>query len=433
MKKLVSLLLGLCFFISCSSTSASGTPNQPDDNKDKPNTILSFCGSFLQPWLTLKWPAERWDKEMAMLKDAGIQYLIYGPALQEDVNGVRTANYPSSLVSLSNRNSSMDFCMQSAQKYGIKIIIGINFSDKWWDSSVTSDWLANQMQIGNQVADELISLYGDKYKDIFYGWYWVWEVDNVNWISESRKTALVNALNLTLDHLTTLSPNLPLWISPFMNESYGLNAQAYGSFWENIFARTHFRSGDVFVPQDCIGAGGVQISNIKQWFSAFKNAVATKTGLKFWSNVETFISPYGVSAPMKRVVNQLKEESSYPENFICFAYSHYNSPLLVCEGYNSAYLYYLKNGTLPQISTPSSVDQVVVNKGDKMNKIVWSSKDNQYTAGYNIYRNGQLIMMLQKRDGIYPTDYTDTYSGSAVYEVSAYNVLGDESSKVKAQ
>ena len=54
--------------------------------------------------------------------------------------------------------------------------------------------------------------------------------------------------------------------------------------------------------------------------------------------------------------------------------------------------------------------------------------------GYSIYRDGQLIMKLQIRDGQLPRTFVDA-EGTVdnVYEVAVYNVIGKESAKVKAE
>jgi hypothetical protein len=428
MKKIIVFIIGLLFFmVGCSSSNSS--EKQENGGLSTPR----FCGSFLQPWLSSDWDMARWEQEMNMLKKAGIQYLIYGPAWNMDIDGQLITCYPSKLFSPSTQNESIGKCLESAHKYGIKILLGLNFNDKWWDSNVSADWLVSQMNIGNSVADELLSLYKSKYGDTMYGWYWVWEVDNVNWISNDRQVALINALNTNLEHLSSVCPDMPLWLSPFMNEKAGgLDADGYKKFWINIFAQANFRKGDVFVPQDCVGAGGLELSTVSMWFLKLKQAVETKPGLKFWGNVETFISPYGVSAPLSRVVGQLKAEKPYVENFISFAYDHYDSPFVVHGDYNDSYIYYCNKGVLPLLPAPQPVKSVTVSKVDEGVKVSWVADDFAQAAGYNIYRDGILIMMLQKRGGDYPAEYVDKQS-SAVgsYEVSVYNAVGNESSKVK--
>ena len=62
------------------------------------------------------------------------------------------------------------------RKNGIKVFVGLNFNERWWKVDYDARWLLEQMEMGNKVADELVVLYKEKYPDAMYGWYWVWEV-----------------------------------------------------------------------------------------------------------------------------------------------------------------------------------------------------------------------------------------------------------------
>ena len=86
----------------------------------------------------------------------------------------------------------------------------------------------------------------------------MWEVDNLNLSTTAHEQMLIEALNTTLDHLTHITPEMPCWLSPFANSLYG-TPDEYAAMLERVFAQTHFRKGDVFVPQDCVGAGGLSI------------------------------------------------------------------------------------------------------------------------------------------------------------------------------
>lgn len=122
------------------------------------------------------------------------------------------------------------------------------------------------MKRGNAIATELYQKYHSRYPGTFYGWYWVWEVDNYNFRFQTWENVLVAALNVQLDHLTALDPALPFLFCPFMNYRLGTAAQ-YRDFWTRVFARTHLRPGDIFAPQDCVGAGGLTMDNFTTWFA----------------------------------------------------------------------------------------------------------------------------------------------------------------------
>lgn len=404
------------------------------EQKNKASDIPRFNGSFIQEFLVANWNDVRWDQEMEMFKEAGMKYMIYAPALLTDGRGKTTTNYPSSLTKKRQQNNTLENCLRSAQKNGIKVFIGLNFNDRWWKVDYDADWLIGQMETGNKVADELVALYKEKYPDAMYGWYWVWEVDNLNCMTVKRQAALAKALNTNLDHLSKITPDMPFMLSPFMNYKVGGSAEEYGKMWENVFAQTHFRFGDIFSPQDCIGAGGLVLDKLQEWFSNLKQAVNSKPGLKFWGNIETFDQRFWTTASLTRVKKQMDIVNGYVSNLICFAYSHYNSPFIVKKEYHQAYLQYCKNGELPKIKIPQDIIRASALKTSDGIEIKWMPGDLEFVAGFNIYKNGALVNKLQICGGKVPTSFIDKEGNQDdVYEVSTYNIMDEESVKQKTE
>lgn len=404
------------------------------EQKNTGNDVPRFAGSFIQEYLVSDWTDERWEQEMLMLKEAGMKYLIYAPSLLVDGNGKITSTYPSSLTKKKYQNRTLEACLRNAQKNGIRIFVGLNFNERWWKVDYDAAWLKAQMVIGNRVADELVRLYKEKYPDAMYGWYWVWEVDNLNCMTDERQRVLADALNINLDYLSELTPEMPFMLSPFMNHKVGGNAEQYGKMWENVFAQARFRAGDIFAPQDCIGAGGLNLDNLWEWFSKLKQAVNTKPGLKFWGNVETFDQRFWITAPLERVKKQLEIVNGYVGNLICFAYSHYNSPFVVNKDYHKAYLQYCRTGQFPEIPVPEQIVSADVRKAVNGIKLQWISGDLTDVEGYSIYRDGVLIKKMQIRPGKFPKEFIDKEGSlDCTYEISTFNVIGQESVKIKAE
>ena len=156
--------------------------------------------------------------------------------------------------------------------------------------------------------------------------------------------------------------------------------------------------------------------------------------MKFWGNVETFDQRFWTSAPLERVKRQLEIVNGYVGNIICFAYSHYNSPFIVNEDYHKAYLEYCKSGQLPKMALPEKVTNANVQKLAEGVKIEWVANNSKGTVGYSIYRDGELLKRLQAQNGIIPITLVDKDGDlNRVYEIAAYNVIGNESIKVKAE
>lgn len=392
-----------------------------------------FIGSFIQEFLVKDWDDERWDMEMRLLKEAGMGYLIYAPSLLIDMNGNISTNYPSSLFISQQPNFSLEKCLRSAQKNDMKIFIGLNFNERWWKVDYDATWLVKQMEIGNSVADELIILYKEKYPDAMYGWYWVWEVDNLHWMTTECNEKLAQCLNTNLDHLSKVTPNMPLMMSPFMNHKVGGDSEQYKDMWKKVFAKTNFREGDIFAPQDCIGTEGLNFDNLDQWFSKLKEAVDSKPGLQFWGNVEIFEQRYWVSASLSRVQKQLKIVNKYANKIICFAYSHYYSPYVVSKQYHKSYLDYLKNGEL-KAESPEKIRNASLRENTQGIEISWDKNpDSGSTVGYCVYRDGTLLTKIQENEKNTIIKYLDP-EGKKInaYDISSYNVLGIESEKTRA-
>jgi hypothetical protein len=392
-------------------------------------------GTFIQENLVAKWDDAQWQKELGFLKEAGMHYLVFAPTLHTDKD-INLTIYPSNLPDVKARYQAdlVENCLRNAKLAGFKVFLGLNFNEKWWTASFTPEWLFGQMELGNKVAEELVNRYKSRYDETMYGWYWVWEVDNLNCTTPERQTILANALNINLDHLSEITPGMPFMLCPFMNYRVG-NSGDNRKMWTNVFSQTHFRDGDIFAPQDCVGAGGLELGMVDEWFSQMKEAVTTKPGLQFWSDAETFDQRFWTSAPLDRFVEQMKIVKPYVSNIISFAYSHYYSPLQTIPEYHEAYLEYVKTGVLPAKVVPEPVTNLIVfsDAEGKLNLSWKEPKCKEIIAGYYIFKDNKLIANLQyKTADQYITGFKDKNSVNKTacrYEASSYTCSGVASSK----
>lgn len=298
-------------------------------------------GTFIQDFLVSNWDDAQWQRELAVLKEVKMTYVVFFAT----VTGTKTL-YQSDIPGLSSKYGKdvLDMCLRNAEKAGIKVFIGLNFDEAWW-GAYSAEWLNAQMELGNQIATEIKEKYADTYKNAFHGWYWVWEIDNLNYKTKNRQNMLAHALNINLDHLHSITPQMPVMICPFMNYRVG-TATENGDMWTYLFSVMHFKTGDIFAPQDGIGADGIKIEMLDSWFSPLAKAVKTRPGLVFWSDAETFIQSNWSSAPIERFVQQLKIVQPYVSGIITFAYSHYYSPVSVEGNFHTIYKNYVNTGKL---------------------------------------------------------------------------------------
>ena len=409
--------------------------NYTFEQKNNGTEIAKIDGTFFQPYEAFDWDDERWDREMKVLQDAGMHYFIFAPVFKENSDGTSMACYrPCSFTGRKHQYDMVEKCLRSAQKHGIRVFLGLNFNDKWWSADFSEEWLYSQMEKGNDIAEELVALYKEKYRETMYGWYWIWEVDNLNVNTPEKEQILANAMNVNIDFLNSISPSMPFLFSPFVNYKTGMDKNNTVEMWKRILPKVHFRGGDIFCPQDCVGAGGLELEMQEEWMRSLSEAARKVEGLKFWVNVETFDQRYWSTAPLTRLVEQLKTANWSANNIICFAYYAYNSPCVVNPQYDSVYREYLKTGVLPDVpapSKPAKLNAKIMKDGVKLS---WTCTDMERTAGYNVYSNGELKKkIVRKTDRNSENIILRDVDAKAVFAVSAYNVLDKESERISIE
>lgn len=405
-----SCILGL------EGTHSKHTLKQKNDGK----SVARIDGTFFQPYGASDWDDARWDSEMQVLKNVGMHYFIFVPSAEEDSDGNLHCHY-----------DILEKCLKSAGKFGIRVFIGLNYNNGWWRPDNTEEWLYSQMETGNKIADELVARYKKEFPEAMHGWYWVWETSNVNIDTPDKERILANAMNVNLDHLDNIAPSMPFLFSPFVNHKVGKDKKETSEMWKRILPNVHFRKGDIFCPQDCVGAGGLELGMQEEWMRALSEAAMTVKGLKFWVNVETFDQKYWTSAPLPRVVEQLRAAKRVSSNIVCFSYCSYNSPNVVNTNYDKVYREYLKTGVLPEVPVPAAPSDLEVKKCEDGVRLVWKCEDEESTAGYNVYRDSVLVQKILKRKGQdCETTLLKDADTSGGFKVSAYNVLDNESARM---
>lgn len=350
-------------------------------------------GSFIQADMVEKWNDSKWQSEFNYLKEVNMHYVIMSTSTTE--GGLTKTIYPTKIPRGQMEYPSVDIvdmCLRNAEKTGMKIFLGINFNSEWLKKGPRDPhWLYAQMERGNLIADELYTKYYYKYPNAFHGWYWVYEVDNLNFKTKDDFSVLAKAININLKHLKGKRHPLPFMLSPFMNSIYG-KAEEYAKNWAYLFQHTDLGKGDIFCPQDSVGGGGLKIDQVDQWFKELRKAVDGKPGLLFWANTETFNHLNWSSVPLNQFVRQMEIEKPYVDNIMTFAYCHYYSPNNIDKGFHETYLNYVKSGGLEN-RKPTPPKEVKVKKdGGSKFLVSWlPARDNIGIYGYEVYRNKKLI------------------------------------------
>jgi len=390
-------------------------------------------GSFIQEALVARWDDARWQEEFRTLKAIGMKYLVLAPTYLVDKQKHVSTLYPSMLSGVTPRDRDIvDACLRNAEKAGFRVFLGLNFDEHWWQADFTGDWLNRQMELGNRVADELYDRYAEKYPRAFYGWYWVWEVANIDVLHKPEsQLALAKALNVNLDHINARYPEMPFMLAPYMNHQLG-SAAEYAEIWRQVFLHAHFKAGDIFAPQDCVGAGGLELQQVPEWFAALGDAVKTKPELRFWSDAETFDQRFWTSAPIGRFVEQMEAVKPYVSGIITFAYSHYYSPKDGIDDFHRAYADYIGAGATDGRLILPLVSDAKRTQGKNGVTLTWQPVDEADIAGYYIYRDGKRVADIQRRKSQTLASHFVDKSGdsSYAYTITAYDARGVESERV---
>ncbi len=399
-------------------------------------------GSFIQSWLVANWTIDRWRTELKVLKEANMTYLILAPSVFGYRDKKSEAIYPtnnSETSLIKGHENTLENCLKVSKELGLKVFIGLNEDGHWWKlNEEDAPWFFSEMHKGNAIAKELYSLYKTRYPETFYGWYWVWEISNLHIKLPLYRQLLAEAINIQLDFLTKLDSSMPLMFCPFMIENEGTPEEAYQA-WSGFFSQARFREGDIFCPQDAVGAGWLRMETFAKWFEAMKKACDEVKGLLLWSDVETFRQEDWTSSTLDRFISQLEKVSSLVDNFITFAYCHYYSPFIVPNGYHKAYLHYLKTGKLPNL-TPQPPQNLTASLENGQVTLGFTEQDTNEICGYLIFLNGKVKARLQPKPDpslnfIPINSYLDKQpeQGLLKYEVIAYDYSGNKSQPAKIE
>jgi hypothetical protein len=388
-----------------------------------------LTGSFLQPALGDQWSGTQWDQEYTYMGNACLDQLV----LQWSADSkAHTTVYPTNLTvagytyTQNTTNDVVGLALTHADSNGVHVYIGLQTNSDWFTNYANSStWLNNEATIAKALANDLWSKYGSHTS--FAGWYLGFEVDNLNEQQQSQWDNLVSFYTTVGNYLHTIAPGKPIIIAPFFNANLGSSAETpaqWTTMWEYILSRSPL---DILALQDGVGAGHATASQLPTWYQATQTAISTSApGMKFWSDAETYVVVSGFH-PMfiSTLVSDMNAEDSYVSNFLSFSFNHYMSPQQVNPVFYNTYLGYLSTQTVETTppTAPSSLTATAVNSLT-VNLSWTASTDDVGIAGYQVYRNGVLVITLYQTSASYSDTQLDP-STNYTYQLVAFDGAGN--------
>ena len=270
------------------------------------------------------WGEREWDRDFAYMKAIGIDTVI-------DIRcGYRKfITYPSPyLLKKGCYMPSVDlidmFC-RLAEKHGMKFMLGLYDSGKYWD---TGD-MSYEVEANRFVIDEVWERYGSKYKS-FGGWYLSGE------ISRATKGA-IDSFRAMGRQCKEVSGGLPTFISPWidgkkavaaagasLSKEEAVSVEEHEREWNEIFDGIH-----EYVDACAFQDGHIDYDELDAFFTVNKN-LADRYGMQCWTNAETFDRDMPIKfLPIKFDKLRLKLEAAKRAGYdkaITFEFSHFMSP-----------------------------------------------------------------------------------------------------------
>ena len=426
------------------------------NNKVEKKCEPKFNGTFIQSWMTSTWDDERWEKETENMKVADIEYLIVqclADKSSESAGGTWTVYYDTDVEAFKNAYFGGD-CLEPAlrhcQKAGIKVFVGLNMFDDFWNESSLEKQYGEVCAVAAEMVKDIYNKYGETYKDTLYGWYFTPEISN-GLIRQINIKGTADGINTIIDSINKTDESKPLLMSPFYSEYLSAGPLLTVANYVRLLNDINFRDGDIFAPQDAVGAKWVKEKNLEMTWKVYKAAIDTcDADVKLWANCENFSSPVadsflaGITAPPKtentvhvtetldRFVWQMDIASKYAENIITFSYNHYYSPDAVNSAFIDTYLDYVENGYVLENEAPSKPESFKKTQTENGIELTWDRADDNFgIAYYRIEKDGKFLARVEMYYGSEETMYLDTNGEMKItYTIEAFDAAGNSSGKV---
>lgn len=424
----------------------------------EPKCSPEFNGTFLQSWMSCTWDDGRWQIEIENMQKAGIEYLILQDVANKaykSTGGQWTVYYDTQLAVFDGavRNPDViEAALRNCKGTDIKVFIGLAMFDDFWTEGAMTSQYSEMCAAAADMTEEIYNKYYSRYSENFYGWYFTPEFNNVL-TCQINIGGMCDGLNVIIDRINALNPSLPLLLSPFYAEYLSAGPVMTLTNLVRMFDKINFRDGDIFAPQDAVGALWTSEENLETVWKMYAEAVKTADAdIKLWANCENFSLAFAdtaldgiltrpatentqsIPSTLDRFVWQMQVASRYAENIITFSYNHYFSPEPVNSAYIDTYLDYVENGYALESEKPTGAGDFKKSAVEGGVSLTWSaSNDNFGIAYYRIEKNGEFLTRIEMCYGSPELIYGDVGGNiDDEYVITAYDAAGNRSEAVTA-
>ncbi|MBQ3137208.1 MAG: DUF4434 domain-containing protein [Clostridia bacterium] len=415
-----------------------------------------FTGTFIQSWMTASWDDERWAEEAENMKEAGVEYLVLQSLADKGYKndgGAWRVYYKTDVDALKDAEYMGD-CLEPAlkacQDAGIKVFAGLSMFDDFWNEAGLGTLYQEVCRVAGDMTEDIYNKYGEEYKETLYGWYFTPEISN-GLLCQLSLGGIIKGINHLIDRINEVDASMPLLMSPFYSEYIAAGPVVTLCNYVRFFSKVNFRDGDIFAPQDAVGAKWTKEKSLEMTWKIYKAAVDTcDADVKLWANCENFdgaiatetlggiLSPKitehksNVTATFDRFARQMDVASKYAENIITFSYNHYYSPSHVNPAFINTYYDYLENGYVTETEAPQIPANMNKTQTENGVELSWDeAKDNMGIAYYRLEKDGEFLARIDKYYGTEENCFTDENGDiNSVYTVEAVDAAGNSTGKI---
>ena len=286
-------------------------------------------GTFIQ--LTAEhgdWDSYDWGELFDCFRKLGLSTVIVQWTVLDGIGFHPTRMFDSV------RRPPLPAILRLAEEAGIDVFVGLLHDSQYWerirqDPELVEVYLGRIRRQTAALVDELVPDLLE-YKS-FRGWYIPQEIDDQSWQHPELQRLLFSFLAQLSAELREATPTRPVALSGFTNAA--LDPQSFEDFWRDLFKET---AVDIVLFQDGIGAGKLNLKELRVYFEALKRAVKAR-GRRLFPVVEIFEQKGGPPldeglfraepASLVRINKQLQLAGEFSETIVAFSVPDYMSPL----------------------------------------------------------------------------------------------------------